>query len=136
MEMSMNPDDLPGAPPSGSGSALQPPAAASASIPSAWISVEDRMPEPDTGEVLVWLTGGRCAFDEWHMYHEDPLGLSTTYTMEMGLMWRDYDFDEVTHWMPLPEPPCARDRDPEGANPEGMSAVGIEPGGEATRPQE
>lgn len=25
--------------------------------------------------------------------------------MEMGVMWRDYDFDEVTHWMPLPTPP-------------------------------
>ena len=70
-----------------------------------WISVADRMPEPDSGEVLVWLTGGRCAFDEWHMHREDPTGMSTTYTMEMGLMWRDYEFEDITHWMPLPQPP-------------------------------
>lgn len=70
-----------------------------------WISVDDRMPEPDSGEVLVWLSGGRCAFDEWHMHREDPTGMSTTYTMEMGLMWRDYEFEDITHWMPLPQPP-------------------------------
>ena len=70
-----------------------------------WISVDDRMPEPDSGEVLVWLSGGRCAFDEWHMHREDPTGMSTTYTMEMGLMWRDYEFEDITHWMSLPQPP-------------------------------
>jgi hypothetical protein len=72
----------------------------------AWISVEDRLPEPDSGEVLVWLTGGRCAFDEWHMHHEDPIGMGGP-TMEMGCMWRDYDFEEVTHWQPLPAAPRA-----------------------------
>lgn len=70
-----------------------------------WISVEDRLPEPDSGEVLVWLTGGRCAFDEWHMHREDPTGMSTTHVLEMGLMWRDYEFEDITHWMPLPAPP-------------------------------
>lgn len=73
-----------------------------------WISVTERMPEPDSGEVLVWLTGGRCAFDEWHMHREDPTGMSTTHTMEMGLMWRDYEYEDITHWMPLPPPPVER----------------------------
>jgi hypothetical protein len=71
-----------------------------------WISVADRLPEPDSGEVLVWLTGGRCAFDEWHMHREDPTGMSTMHLMDMGYMWRDYDFEEITHWMPLPPPPA------------------------------
>lgn len=69
-----------------------------------WIPVSERMPDPDAGEVLVWLTGGRCAFDEWHMHREDPTGMGGP-TMEMGLMWRDYDFDEITHWMRLPAAP-------------------------------
>lgn len=69
-----------------------------------WVSVTDRLPEPDNGEVLVWLTEGRCAFDEWHMHHEDPTGMGGA-TLEMGPMWRDYEFDEVTHWMPLPRAP-------------------------------
>jgi hypothetical protein len=73
---------------------------------ASWIDCSERMPEPDSGEVLVWLTGGRCAFDEWHMNREDPTGMGGP-TMEMGLMWRDYDYDEITHWMPLPAAPAA-----------------------------
>ncbi len=70
-----------------------------------WVPVTERMPEPDAGEVLVLLTSGMCAFDEWHMHREDPTGMSTIHTIEMGLMWRDYDFEEITHWMPLPAAP-------------------------------
>lgn len=40
-------------------------AAQPAQVPG-WIPVGERLPEVDSGEVLVWLTGGRCAFDEWH----------------------------------------------------------------------
>jgi hypothetical protein len=75
-----------------------------AAVPVAWISVEDRLPEVDSGEVLVWLTGGRCAFDEWHTHREDPTGMGGP-TMDMGAMWRDYEYEEITHWMPLPAPP-------------------------------
>jgi hypothetical protein len=70
----------------------------------AWIPVTERLPDEGAGEVLVWLTGGRCAFDEWRMHREDPTGMGGP-TMEMGFMWRDYDFEEVTHWMPLPDAP-------------------------------
>jgi hypothetical protein len=79
-------------------------------VQSGWISVDDRLPEPDSGEVLVWLTGGRCAFDEWHTHHEDPTGMSTTHTLDMGQMWRDYEFEDITHWMPLPSPPHAGEK--------------------------
>lgn len=86
--------------------AASPPEARAA---AGWISVEEKMPEPDSGEVLVWLTGGRCAFDEWHTHREDPTGMSTTHTIDMGLMWRDYEFEDITHWMPLPLPPEAQE---------------------------
>lgn len=72
-----------------------------------WVPVSERLPEPDSGEVLVWLTGGRCAFDEWHTHREDPIGMSTTHVLDMGCMWRDYEFEEVTHWMPIPAAPEA-----------------------------
>jgi hypothetical protein len=72
-----------------------------------WVPVTERLPEPDSGEVLVYLSGGMYALDEWHTYREDPLGLSTTHTIDMGEMWRTFDFDEVTHWQPLPPPPSA-----------------------------
>lgn len=84
------------------GCVASPPEAAA--VPVAWISVEDRLPEVDSGEVLVWLTGGRCAFDEWHTHREDPTGMGGP-TMDMGAMWRDYEYEEITHWMPLPAPP-------------------------------
>jgi len=42
------------------------------------------------------------------MHREDPTGMSTTHTIEMGLMWRDYEYEDITHWMPLPPPPVER----------------------------
>jgi hypothetical protein len=73
--------------------------------PQGWVPVTERLPEPDSGEVLVYLSGGMYALDEWHTHREDPLGMSTVHTIDMGYMWRTFDFDEVTHWMPLPPPP-------------------------------
>lgn len=73
---------------------------------SGWVSVEERMPEPDSGAVLVWLMWGYSALDEWHSYREDPTGMGGP-TMDMGFMWRDFDYEEVTHWMPLPAPPTS-----------------------------
>lgn len=81
----------------------------------AWIPVTERMPEPDSGEVLVWLSGGMYALEEWHTYREDPTGMSTTHTLDMGCMWRTFDFEEVTHWMPLPSAPGAAAPQPQRA---------------------
>lgn len=76
-----------------------------APVAHGWVSVEDRMPKPDSGEVLVWLSGGMYALDEWHTYREDPIGMSIIHTLDMGCMWRTFDFEDVTHWMPLPAAP-------------------------------
>ena len=81
--------------------------AAPAAEPVGWISVDDRMPKPDSGEVLVYLSGGMFGLDEWHTHHEDPIGLSTTHTLDMGQMWRTFDYEDITHWMPLPAAPGA-----------------------------
>lgn len=67
-----------------------------------WIKCSDRMPEPMV-DVLVWppafgLAGGehdvafRSKFvDAWVGSH-----------IQHGCEW---DFGEITHWMPLPDPP-------------------------------
>ena len=63
-----------------------------------WISVKDRLPERDQ-KVLVYDAGDET---EIHVYHlREDLD---------GLYWDDesgwaVDFENVTHWMPLPEPP-------------------------------
>jgi len=56
-----------------------------------WISVSERLPKGD--DVLVFTTDGI------HVASRD----------EYGLWWPSagdsYGFPDVTHWMPLPEPP-------------------------------
>lgn len=54
-----------------------------------WIPVSERLPEK-SGDYLVAVNNGAYRFTHKMYYHEG--------------WW--YDFDcEVTHWMPLPEPP-------------------------------
>jgi hypothetical protein len=70
----------------------------------AWISVEDRMPEPDT-ECLVyggssWAKEPYVRIDTWSMQREAPVSWSSA-TIETGLGWDDSDYDDITHWMPL-----------------------------------
>ena len=56
-----------------------------------WISVEERLPEPDT-DVLTRRSIGTMDVE---VYHED----------EVSWTWDGYSKGFVTHWMPLPEPP-------------------------------
>lgn len=66
-------------------------------VKQGWISVKDGLPEIDQ-KVLVYDTGDET---EIHVYHlREDLD---------GLYWDDeggwaVDFENVTHWMPLPEP--------------------------------
>lgn len=62
---------------------------------SEWVSVRDRLPEIGV-EVLVY----DCGF----------MGVWSLNKTDQGVFWEDghgdqYSVDEVTHWMPLPEPP-------------------------------
>ena len=80
--------------------------------PVKWISIKDRLPEKD-GNYLCYLECGavcEAAFDstiaskgeefpfgEWvGVYNSDTRDFTDRY-------WEEYD--AITHWMPLPEPP-------------------------------
>lgn len=58
-----------------------------------WISTKDRLPEED-GEVLAVLFGR--VYMVWH------LAITKQFETPSGMVW---GIDDVTHWMPLPEPP-------------------------------
>lgn len=63
-----------------------------------WISVEERLPEPET-EVMVAFDDGAvwCLWQNWQNDDCDPF----TYSVDTF----DGPTHDVTHWMPLPEPP-------------------------------
>ena len=69
-----------------------------------WISVHDRLPSDDR-PVLVYTPSTRTVWiDCWAMQHESLVSWSSA-TIETGYAWAEWGFDEVSHWMPLPEPP-------------------------------
>jgi hypothetical protein len=75
-----------------------------------WISVAERMPEPGT-ECIVWSPGnaqhGPFAYlDTWCEQRECPVSFSTV-SVPTGLGWDSSDYDEISHWMPLPPPPVS-----------------------------
>ena len=57
-----------------------------------WISVKDRLPEPPA----------QCLVYSNKSYR--PRGMETATYTNLGWMTAAY-FPEITHWMPLPEPP-------------------------------
>ena len=61
-----------------------------------WISVKDRLPKPVVS-VLVYMPGERPL----PTVHEGFLAIEGVWYANHF----DRDPDEVTHWMPLPEPP-------------------------------
>jgi len=74
-----------------------------------WISVKDRMPEKARGEdgVLGLVNGynGRITFIDAYII--------VRYDYVENAWWsEDYDIEgcTISHWIPLPGPPCAADR--------------------------
>ena len=61
---------------------------------SKWISVEDRLPEPNK-EVLAYTFGDMCV-----AWRDNDDGWLTNPDWEDGL-----DEYPITHWQPLPDPP-------------------------------
>ena len=79
--------------------------------PNEWVSVEDRLPEynPGTGAKSYWVAKKDNA-GNWQMKIAQycDYGYAMTMDAETEVTWRDWDFTKivnVTHWMPLPEPP-------------------------------
>lgn len=67
-----------------------------------WISVKERMPEPEK-PVLVFDDFGDMTTAYLHNY---SWGTTDWHLCETGSYADDADVDgTVTHWMPLPEPP-------------------------------
>jgi hypothetical protein len=60
-----------------------------------WISVKDRLPNRNTN-VLAWIKCGTSEYVFIETASGDPSVCSG---------WKHYNKDQVTHWMPLPEPP-------------------------------
>lgn len=61
--------------------------------PNEWVSVEDRLPAPTENPVLVYDGTGVGINMAWYSY-------------AMGWKYRTgLPGVEITHWMPLPEPP-------------------------------
>ncbi len=73
---------------------------------SEWISVEERLPTMGRQVLVSVEYDGKkyYALDEWDYYHERPVSFSSE-TICTGEGWQDHDFEDVTHWMPIPEPP-------------------------------
>jgi len=71
-----------------------------------WISIEKRLPEENLS-VWAWVVG------DWNGIYEEPHGCEMTYafnsrTEHLAWLWndeRDVEY-QVTHWQPLPDPPC------------------------------
>jgi hypothetical protein len=67
-----------------------------------WVSVTDRLP-PDGDVVLAWA-GDHVAVERWMERHESPVSWSSA-TVPIGPGWDDHEFEDITHWMPLPSAP-------------------------------
>jgi hypothetical protein len=67
-----------------------------------WIPVTERLPEKG-GRYLALTPGylkGFDQYDAWLIYYHPESDFYDTYPQ-----WGDIPMDDVTHWMPLPEPP-------------------------------
>lgn len=69
-----------------------------------WISVKDRMPKSIANKVIVCCQNGYVGFAHYEKYN----GIEEWYNLESQKPfseWVEENEYEVTHWMPLPEPP-------------------------------
>jgi len=69
-----------------------------------WISVDERLPKPHT-LVLTWEKA-RCP----QLNFVDQIQMAERFLDGQWCQRSDKHFYEITHWMPLPEPPAAAKR--------------------------
>lgn len=71
-----------------------------------WISVEERLPEPNEECLVSARVGDRVVIDlgEIVRYYDGRTN-KYGYTWMITNDWDEGEGCEITHWMPLPEPP-------------------------------
>lgn len=69
---------------------------------SEWISVEDRLPDISHEEYLIWPHHDVNYSCEYIAYFD---GNNWIAECEDTYHYYDYKLKNITHWMPLPEPP-------------------------------
>jgi len=64
---------------------------------SEWINVKDKLPEQQYESYLIYPVPDCCISDK----------LTAEFTPKGWIVWCDVweEYVDVTHWMPLPEPP-------------------------------
>lgn len=71
-----------------------------------WISVNDRLPEPDSCVLVAYDLLELCFKKNRKIASSGHVGCKRYYTFFPNFFkWDDEDYHQVTHWMPLPEPP-------------------------------
>lgn len=78
-----------------------------AQVPS-WIPVEERLPEPNTGDGYWVAKKGPRGNTMMKLAQYSDYGMAMSIDAVTDITWRDWDFTkitDVTHWMPLPKAP-------------------------------
>ena len=73
-----------------------------------WIPVEERLPEPNTGDGYWVAKKGPRGNTMMKLAQYSDYGMAMSIDAVTDITWRDWDFSkitDVTHWMPLPKPP-------------------------------
>jgi hypothetical protein len=82
---------------------------------SKWISVEERLPEPNVGCIVAAKVGNIMVTDfAERVAYYNLRTQETTYAWEIMHDWDEGEGCEITHWMPLPQPPKMKGADDEG----------------------
>ena len=73
-----------------------------------WIPVEERLPEPNTGDGYWVAKKGPRGNTMMKLAQYSDYGMAMSIDAVTDITWRDWDFSkitDVTHWMPLPKLP-------------------------------
>jgi len=88
----------------------------------AWIPSSERLPAKDV-EVLTYDSSADHVFvNQWCDWWEAPVSFSSK-TICVGEGWETGEFENITHWMPLPASPSPLCVDPESAGTGGQAGT-------------
>ena len=68
-----------------------------------WVSIDEGLPE-EGSDVLIMTTGGVVVQEEYRKLYEAPVSFSSK-TICVGVGFSEHDFEDITHWMYIPELP-------------------------------